>query len=101
MKKIIFAFILLFIYTSVFADEITIPFCISIKKVQEAFKIYDKKLDNFWEEPTEDSWGYIMNKGNEIVLYTYKPMTIEDFNLLNKIFYGTEMTNEVNGSSDN
>ena len=88
MKKILITIALLLIASLAIPDEITIPFAFFPKEVQEAFAREGLKLDLNGNDRTKDSWGFIVSKGTEIILYTYKTMTKEDFEMLDKIFYG-------------
>ncbi len=69
---------------------IEVPFSCYPKEVQEAFALNDLKLDLSGNDRTEESWGFIENKGASFVLYSYKPLTQEDFVLLNQILFGNK-----------
>ena len=102
MKKIIIAFIFIFITINLYADEITMPWSCYPKEVQKVFAREGVKLDLSGNDRTPESWGFLVNKGTEFTIYTYQPMRREDWNLFNKIFYGTENKNgEVDSSERN
>jgi hypothetical protein len=70
------------------ADEILIPWSCYPKQVQEAFAEQGMKLDLSGNDRTPESWGFLENKGMEFIIYSYKPMTKQDWENFNLIFYG-------------
>jgi len=86
MKKILAITILVLISSSlVFADIIQIPFDCYPKEVQKIFKKVGKKLDLNSSDRTEDSWGFIDNKGTHYDIVTYKQVSMEDLNNIQKL----------------
>ena len=67
------------------ADEIKVPFSVYPKKLQAKFAEHDRKLDLNGNDRTEDSWGFIENKGTSFVIYTYRSATSEDFKIIREI----------------
>ena len=94
MKQFILICIL-FITTPVFSDELQIPFSCWPVQLQEEFEKHGKKLDLDGTQRTKDSWGYLVNRGNEYTLFTYRPISKEDFPLIQKIVFKVEK--EFNG----
>jgi len=88
MKKTALIILLLFITSGVFADELQVPFSCYPKQLQEVFNKSGRKLDLSGNDRTEESWGFVENKGSSYVIYTYKPATQEDFEFLIKILQG-------------
>ena len=95
MKNIIFAFLfillLLFVLiSSVFADELRVPFSCWPKDLQTKFAETGRKLDLSANDRTKDSWGYIESKGSQFSLFTYRSVTPEDFEVIQKIVFAIE-----------
>ena len=85
MKRIVFILIFLFITVTAYADIFKIPFSVFPRELQAKFALEGKKLDLNGNDRTKDSWGFIENKGTNFIIYTYKPATTEDFNLIKQI----------------
>jgi len=85
MKKYILFIVFAFICTVGYADEIKIPFSCWPKELKKAFAEQGKKLDLNGSKRTNDSWGYILNRGSEYTIYTYQSVSSEDFALIQKI----------------
>ncbi len=79
---------LITLLTSVFAGEIRIDFTCYTKEVQKSFAYYGRKLDLNGIDRTPDSWGFLENKGTHFLIYTYKPVTQEDFEIIKWIVMG-------------
>lgn len=91
MKKIIIAIIiLLYLATNSFADKIQFPFSCYPKELQRVFAERGMKLDLSGNDRTPDSWGFLRNEGAEFWLYTYRPVSTEDLELIKRIMLGTE-----------
>lgn len=79
----------LMIHTTSFADMVSIPFSCYPKKMQASFEKRGYKLDLDGNDRTEDSWGFIVNKGNKFEVYTYKPITVEELEMLREVTWET------------
>ena len=77
--------VLLLVTTISVADELQIPFSAWPKEIQIAFAETGRKLDLSGNDRTEDSWGFIENKGSNYTLFTYRSVTKEDFEIIMKI----------------
>lgn len=88
MKRIALIFIFLFITQALYADEFRVPFSCYPKKVQAKFEEHNRKLDLSGNDRTEESWGFLESKGSNYVIYTYRPATEEDFQLIMDIIQG-------------
>jgi len=86
--KILFIIIFLFITVNAYCDEFRIPFECYPKKVQAQFEESGKKLDLNGNDKDENSWGFIVNQGSHYTIYTYKPVTEEDLNMVMRIMMG-------------
>ena len=69
-------------------DEFKIPFSCYPQEVQKFLAEHDRKLDLIHEPRTIHSWGYLFNKGSEFNIYTYKPATDEDMDILLELIHG-------------
>lgn len=85
MKKYIIVLILLFITVTASADKLIISNTVYPRALQEEFAKNGVKLDLSGNDRTEDSWGFIENRGTEFWIFTYKNATMEDFDLVDKI----------------
>lgn len=93
MKKIFFTILLFFLFISIgFTDELQIPFSCWPIELQKSFSLEGKKLDLSPTERTEESWGYVYNKGSEYILYTYHSISSEEFELIKKIVSDIELS---------
>ena len=92
MKNIFFIFLFLLICTLSNADEIQIPFSCWPFELQKEFSVEGIKLDLDPNKRTDDSWGYVMNKGSHFSLFTYKSATPKDFEIIKQIVTKIEMT---------
>ena len=88
--RIFLLIIILFIAKPAFSDQLSIPFSCWPIELQAAFAEQGKKLDLSGVERTDDSWGYIENKGSEYTIYTYRATTKEDFDIISKIVFKIE-----------
>lgn len=96
MKYLILAIVLsLFLSNVSYADEFIIPFSCYPKQIQEFFAQRGKKLDIVANDRTRDSYGFLVNKGSEFIIYTYHPTTDKDFNLMMDV-----MKQNITGDSD-
>lgn len=68
-----------------------IPFSCWAVELQEAFLSAGKKLDINSADRTEDSWGFLVNKGTEYILHTYHSATPEEFQMIQDIVFKIEM----------
>ena len=74
-----------------FADEINIPFSCWAQELKKEFNNRGKKLDLRSEERTDDSWGYLVNKGSSFIIHTYRSTTPEDFEIIKEIVFKIEL----------
>ena len=88
-KVCLILLILLFPLTC-FSDEFRFPFSIYPKEIQTKFAEYDRILDLNGNDRTEESWGFIENKGTNFIIYTYRSTTKEDFKIIKEVFAGGE-----------
>lgn len=88
--KTIFIILFLLCAYKVNADEISVPFECYPKELKQEFKLKGLKLDINSIDKTENSWGYLINKGDSFVIYTYKDATQEDFYTIQKIVFEIE-----------
>ena len=83
MKKLFFiTILLLFLTTSVFSDEFQIPFSVYPKQLQAKFKEHNIKLDLSGNDRTENSWGFIENRGTSFTIFTYRNITTEEMDVM-------------------
>lgn len=85
-RKLCLILAILLLPLTSFADEFRFPFSVYPKKVQAKFAEYDRKLDLNGNDRTENSWGFIENKGTSFVIFTYRSATEEDFKIIREIF---------------
>jgi len=97
MRFLIFYFLIFFSCSYALADEIQIPFSCWPKELKQEFSKNRKKLDLDPNKRTLDSWGYVLNKGDEYSIITYHSATKDDFELIKKITFGIEMRKKPNG----
>ena len=83
--------ITLIIVSKVLSDELQIPYSCWPIELQEEFAKSGRKLDLIEAERTEDSWGYVLNKGHKFVIYTYRSATQEDFTVIKDIVFKIEL----------
>jgi len=91
MKILISIFILLLFTSISLADEIQIPFSCWAKDLQIEFAKVDRKLDLDPGERTHKSWAYLKNEGSSYKIYTYRGVTPEDFEVIQKIVNEIEL----------
>jgi hypothetical protein len=89
MKKIALIILLMLIMSNCLAAEIIIPFSVYPKQLQKSFADRGYKLDLNGNDRTPDSWGFIENRGTEFKLFTYAPVTQEDFAIIKEIVFST------------
>jgi len=68
-------------------DKLIIPFDCYPKELQKKFAQTGRKLDLSGNDRTKDSWGFVTSEGMQFYIYTYKPATKEDFNIIRKIIF--------------
>ena len=88
MKKLILTILFCLITSITFSDEFKIPFSCYPKQVQSKFKEHKLKLDLSGNNRTEDSWGFIQNKGTMFTIFTYSNITAEEMDLMLTILMG-------------
>ena len=69
------------------ADKLRIPFSCFPKEIQLDFQRKGLKLDLNGNDRTRDSWGFIMNEGNQYVIFTYRSLNNEDFDTVSEILF--------------
>ena len=79
---------------SCFSDQLSIPLSCWPIELQQAFEKEGIKLDLGPNERTDESWGFIENKGNYYNLITYRSATIEDFELIKRISFEIALKKE-------
>ena len=86
MKKLILAFFIIFVSTSLaFSDQFIIPYSCWPAELQREFKNYGFKLDLTGDPRTKDSFGYILNQGDKYTIFTYKSATSEEMAVILEI----------------
>ena len=75
------------ITTNALADKLIIEFDCYPKELQKLYLETGRKLDMNGNDRTEDSWGFIVNEGQRYIIYTYKPATEDDFNVIKDITF--------------
>jgi hypothetical protein len=88
MKKIILTIAILLITSLAYSYELKIPFSCYPKDLQDDFADKGIKLDLSGNDRTPDSWGFIDNRGSNFIICTYKPLDIEELELVKKIIFG-------------
>ena len=91
MKTLFIIVFILSIASVSFSDELDIPFSCWPVELQQAFLKYGKKMDLNSDERTDDSFGYILNKGSKYVIYTYHSVSPEDFEIIKKVTFEVEL----------
>lgn len=84
LKTIIIFFILC---TSCLADELQIPLPCWPQQLKEEFEKGGLILDLDSGQRTKDSWGYLVNKGSNYIIYTYGVLQPNDFGLIQEIVF--------------
>ena len=93
MKTLFLTIIFLLSFSSmVLSDEVQIPFSCWPKDLQREFARTGKKLDLDASKRTDKSWGYIINKGSNFVIYTYQSVTSEEFEIIQDIVFKIELS---------
>ncbi len=82
---IIISFILILLTTGSLADELQVPTSCYPKKVQAKFEEYGLRLDLSPNDREEDSWGFLVSKGSNFSIFTYRSMSKSDFERITKI----------------
>ncbi len=90
IRKLCLILVILLLPLTCLSDEFRFPFSVYPKKLQAKFAEYDRKLDLNGNDRTEDSWGFIENKGTAFVIFTYRSATKEDFKIIREILSGGE-----------
>lgn len=90
IRKLCLILVILLLPLTIFADEFRIPFSVYPKEIQAKFAEHGRKLDLNGNDRTEDSWGFIENKGTAFVIYTYRSATKKDFKVIRKILMGED-----------
>ena len=84
--KIISLFIILFLFLNIaLADELSVPFSCYPQELQKKFAQYKMKLDLNPAKRNRKSWGYLKNEGASYIIFTYKPVTLKEFQIVLKI----------------
>ena len=91
MKKIILSLFLIGFLTNIaYAAKLIIPFQCYPKEIQQEFATRGKKLDLGGNDRTRDSWGFIVNEGTQYTIYTYDPISPDDFKLISEIVFSNK-----------
>lgn len=99
MKKLL-VLLLLLIPILCSADEFQIPFACYPKQVQQDFALYGYKLDLSGNDRTPDSWGFLENKGDNYIIYTYRAVTKQDLETMRVILLNLHKKEVDNGKDD-
>jgi len=67
------------------ADELQIGQACYPKQIQAKFLQKGYKLDLSANDRDEKSWGFLNSEGSKYSIYTYKPITKEELDLIRKI----------------
>ncbi|HEC64909.1 MAG TPA: hypothetical protein ENI23_06440 [bacterium] len=86
MKKLLIIFLLF--ANLAYSDQLLIPFDCYPKEVQKQLAKTGRKLDLSGNDRTEDSWGFIENKGSVYIIYTYKSATKDDLGAIMTLVQG-------------
>lgn len=85
MNKIVVGVLVLLMMASTticYADGVIIPGSIKVKAFKKEMKKYGFNLDG-----EDDSDGYIENYGTKIKVITYKPVTLDDLEVIKKVAF--------------
>ena len=85
MRKIFIIIAILLITTSCFSDEIQVPFSVYPKKLQARFLEKGYKLDLNANDREENSWGFLESRGAKFSIFTYRQVTPQELNDIQKI----------------
>lgn len=85
MKIIFLILISILFFNIAFCDQLEIPYSCYPKILQERFADNNLKLDLSGNDRTQDSWGFIENKGTSYKIFTYRSVTPEELSLIMKI----------------
>lgn len=81
--------LLLFFAVTASADEFRIPYECWPRELRREFAAEGKKVDLSGSDRTQESWGFIENKGDKFVIYTYRSINSDDLalimNIVNKV----------------
>ena len=72
------------------ADEIKIPFSCYPKILQSKLEEKGYKLDLSGNDRTEESWGFLENKGTSFSIFTYQPVTEEELQMISGVVNGSK-----------
>jgi len=82
MKNIFILILFTLITFTAHPDELAIPFSCYPKAIQQEFAKNGFKVDLDPNERTVGSWGFIINKGAEYVIYTYNPVSDVELSII-------------------
>ena len=71
-----------------FSDEIIVPFTTYPKEIQKRFAEHGYKVDLDGNDRTRESWAFLDNRGSELRICTYVPITQEGFDTITKVLFG-------------
>lgn len=87
MKKIALIIILMLIAGYAIADEIICPFTTYPREVQKRFAEHGYKVDLDGNDRTPESWAFLDNRGSELRICTYQPITKKGFDTITKVLF--------------
>ena len=79
--------LLLVLLGNAFADKIIVPFDCYPRELRARFEERGFKLDLSAIERTRDSWAFLVSEGQQYLIYTYKPVTQEDFDVIMEVVW--------------
>lgn len=85
MKRFLIIFFIFCLVNIAQADELSIPFSCWPNELQREFNEVGIKLDLSGNERTNDSWGYILNKGNNFSIFTYGSINPDELDIVSYI----------------
>jgi len=86
-KALVAGLIMLLFCVTCYADTLQIPVACYPIKMQQAFSDAGYKLDLSGNDRTEDSWGFIENRGTYFFIHTYRSVKPEDFEVIQQIVF--------------
>lgn len=88
MKKILQLICCILLLTQVaLGDEIKIGFECWPEQLQWKFAEYGLKVELSENKRENDSWAFIKNEGSRFIIYTYKPVTEEELEIIKKVIF--------------
>lgn len=73
MRIIISILLVLLSFSTAFADKLIVPFYVNVDNFQDEMLKKGYILDGQADKKTPASWGFVVNEGQQIIIYTYRP----------------------------